>query len=484
MSKRSLMNFKENAIKGVRWTSFSTIVLAVTQLVTTGVLVRLLDKSDFGLMAIIMVVKGFADLFMDFGITVAILHKQDITNKEYSSLYWVNMLLGFVIYFVLLFITPLISSFYNEPELLKLIPLLCLAVPISSIGRQQKTVLQKELFFKNIAIIEIISAIVSLALAIYLAVIHWGIYALVLSNLIRYALSNIIYFFVGIKKVPIRFHFRMKETVPFFKIGMYNTGGQVINYFSSSLDVLIIGKLLGSESLGIYNLAKDLVIKPAAVVTPIISRVVTPLFAKMQNEKENLLSNFFSVQQIVSNINAYIYLGILLLAYPIVRLYYGEGCDTCIPIVMILALYYMLREYGQPMSMVCIAKGRTDIDMWWNVLVLCISPVFVAVGASYSIETVAVSLLLFIILMFFPGWYMYAKRLLGVSCYLYYKSLLSTLKLFFLPAVITLGFVYFITLADVWVFLLGGSLFTLLVFISFYIFKREVLFFLRQFIKV
>lgn len=477
------MGFKQEAIRGVRWTSCSTIVLAITQLITTVILVRLLAKSDFGLMAIVMIVRGFAELFMDFGITVAILHKQDITRNEYSSLYWVNMGLGFVIYAILWGITPFIASFYKEVELLKLIPLMCLAVPLSSIGRQQKTMLQKELCFKSIAIVDIISSVSSLGLALYLAYGNWGVYALVLSNLMRYTLANIIYFFIGIKKVPIKFHLRFRETIPFFRIGMYNTGGQIVNYFSTSFDVLIIGRLLGSEVLGVYNLAKDLVIKPSAIITPIISRVVTPLFAKIQDEKASLLIHFFSVQKIVANINAYVYGGIAILSYPIVSIYYGEGYESCVPLVTILALYYMLREYGQSISMVCIAKGRTDIDMWWNFLILCISPVFVFLGAMYSVTVVALSLLALNMVTLYPGWYMYAKRLLDITFLEYYKSLFQAFRLFILPVSFTVLFLYIFQLPIIWAFLGGGALFTLLVFMFFWRFERRSLQLLFQMLK-
>lgn len=141
----SELNIK--AASGAKWISISTFTLMITQMLSTAILVRLLDKSDFGLMALVMVVKGFADIFMDFGITVAILHKQDLSQNQYSSLYWLNMIIGVVIYAVVCVVTPLISSFYKEDSLLKLIPVMCLAIPFSSIGRQQKTLLQKEFFF-------------------------------------------------------------------------------------------------------------------------------------------------------------------------------------------------------------------------------------------------------------------------------------------------------------------------------------------------
>lgn len=477
------MGFKEDAIGGIRWTSVSTLFLAASQLITTAILARLLTKSDFGLMAIIMVVNGFAEIFMDFGITVAILHKQNITHREYSSLYWVNMLMGFAIYAVLFLITPFLASFYENIELLKLIPLMCLAIPLSSIGRQQKTVLQKELFFKDIALVDIISSVLGLMAAIFLAYARWGVYALVLSNLIRYTVANIIYFFIGIKKVPIRFHLSFKETVPFFKIGMYNTAGQIINYFSCSFDVLIIGKLLGAEVLGVYNLAKELVVKPSAVIRPILIRVVTPLFAKIQENRGLLLSNFFNVQKFITNINAYVYLGIALLAEPIIHIYYGSGYESCVSLVIILALYYMLREYGTPIGMICIAKGRTDIDMWWNVLVLCVSPVFIYIGALYSVKAVTYNLLFLNLILLYPGWYMYARRLLQISFWSYYRSLFFSLRLFLFPVICIVLFLMFFKLPILYEFLLGGLLYTLLLFIVFWRFEKKMIQFVFQIIK-
>ena len=109
-----MSSLNKQVYSGVQWITLSTITLVITQMVSTAVLVRLLDKSDFGLMALVMVVKGFADIFMDFGITVAILHKQDMSQNQYSSLYWLNMFAGIIIYVVICLISPLIASFYHK----------------------------------------------------------------------------------------------------------------------------------------------------------------------------------------------------------------------------------------------------------------------------------------------------------------------------------------------------------------------------------
>src|SRR5690606_5259702 len=132
--------------------------IAVAALLKISILTRFLDKSDFGLMALITFVMGFTDLFTDMGFTSAILHKQNITKKEYASLYWFNIVFSIFLYGMLFLISPYISDFYNEPILKMLIPLLGLNVVISAVGRIFKSMESKHLKFKEITIFEIIAA--------------------------------------------------------------------------------------------------------------------------------------------------------------------------------------------------------------------------------------------------------------------------------------------------------------------------------------
>src|SRR5690606_38830746 len=169
------MSVNEKAIKGIKWTTLSTIMLTLCALLKISILARLLDKSDFGLMAIITFVMGFVDLFMDMGISIAILHKQKISKNEYSSLFWINFIFSIAVYLIILVITPFIADFYDEEILRKLIPLTGASIIIVAIGRQFKTILQKDLNFKRIAVIEIISAVISLVAAVVLAIKEFGI---------------------------------------------------------------------------------------------------------------------------------------------------------------------------------------------------------------------------------------------------------------------------------------------------------------------
>ncbi|MEQ9583500.1 MAG: MOP flippase family protein, partial [Arenibacter sp.] len=319
------MSIKKEALSGVKWTTLSTIILAISALLKISVLARFLDASDFGLMALITFVLGFMDLFMDMGLTSAILHKQNIKKEEYSSLYWLNVGFSFLLFVLILLISPFIANIYNEPELNKLMSIAGLAIIFSAVGRQYKTIFQKDLKFKKIAIIDITVIIIALISAIIFAVKGFGVYSLVFSALIQYALGNLTYFILGNHDQPLMFHFNYKETEPFLKIGVYQVGGQVVNYFNRDLDVLIIGKFFGSELLGGYSLAKQLVYRPAQVLNPIFTRVASPILAKFQTNILVLKKNYFKLLNLIISVNIPIYLSVIAFAPWIVSILYGPN---------------------------------------------------------------------------------------------------------------------------------------------------------------
>jgi len=111
------MTLKQKAIAGVKWSGVSMAVVTALQFITLAVLARCLTPSDFGLMGMIMVVMGLAQSFADMGISNAIIHRQDATRDQLSSLYWLNILAGVVVFCAVCVSTPLVVIFYHEPRL-------------------------------------------------------------------------------------------------------------------------------------------------------------------------------------------------------------------------------------------------------------------------------------------------------------------------------------------------------------------------------
>lgn len=417
------MSIKNQAISGVKWTTLSTIVLAIASLLKISVLARFIDKADFGLMALVMFVLGFMNLFMNMGLTTAILHKQGITKSEYASLYWLNFAFSILLYLLILVISPYIAGYYQEQELNILIPLMGCSLLISAFGRQFKTIKQKELKFKTIAIVDISVALLSLLIATFLAYKGFGVYALVFSALIQFLFSNITFFVLGIKEDGLKFHFSFIETKPFLRIGMYQIGGQVANYFNRNLDTLIIGKYFGVDILGGYSLAKQLVFRPTQVINPIFTRVSAPILARLQGNIEFLRVNYLKLLNIVSSLNIFIFSAVIIFAPLIVKLLYGGGFEDIIPLVRILSVYMIFRSFGNPIGILVIATGRTDLAFKWNLIILFFTPIAIYFGAQFSIEWVAGALTMMMMILLVPAWWFMIKKMLSIDLTTYLKTI-------------------------------------------------------------
>ncbi|MAO47650.1 MULTISPECIES: MOP flippase family protein [Flavobacteriaceae] len=417
------MNLRSSVIKGVKWTTIATVTLAICGILKISILTRFLDKEDFGLMALVNFVLGFITLFMDMGITSAILHKQSIRKQEYSSLYWFNLIFSIFLFVLLNTISSWLASFYEEPELRNLVYLISFAIIISAFGRQFKTILQKEMHFKTVAIIDIISILMSLILAIFLAVADFGVYSLVFSALFQFMLSNMLFFLWGNRIQKLSFHFNFGETKPFLKIGIYQVGGQIINYFNRDIDILIIGKFFGAEILGGYSLAKQLVRKPLGIIDTIYLSVAMPVLPRFQNDTSALKNYFIKLIKGLSIVNSAIY-GIFIIAAPlIINIFYGNEYLNIVPFFRILAIIVYFRSVSGLVGVLAITKGRTDVDFYWNLIILILLPIVILIGANYGIIEVIWAMAITQMALMIPLWFMFYKRLLAMSLMVYLKAL-------------------------------------------------------------
>lgn len=414
---------KKIVLNGVKWTTISSIVTTICSLLSISILARYVDKSEFGLIAIAVFFLNFFDLFNDMGITAAILHKQNMEQEEYSSLYWFNIIVSIFLYCIVLLISPIVSLFYDFSQLKTLIPLLGLSLLINGIGRQFKIIQEKELRFKNISIVEISTSIVALLASSIFALEGLGIYALVANFLVYSFLSNLLFLIISLfQGHKLTFFYDFKKVKPFLKMGLYQMGGQIANYFNRDFDILIIGKLMGPEVLGIYSLAKQLVFRPFQIVNPIITKVVSPMLAKIRSSSEDLKISYLKVVNTVGSLNMIIYLLLFMFAPLAIKILYGPGFEEAIWIVRILCFYMIVRSVGNPIGSLTIATGKTYLEFYWNIGMLFITPLIIYIGALGNIYTSCIMLTCVFILSIYPFWKFVVSKMIDVSFSDYLKA--------------------------------------------------------------
>lgn len=465
------MDIKKIAASGVKWTTLASVVSSLVKLTQVAILTRYLTKADFGIIAIAILFISFTRIFLDMGLSTAIMHKQQISKNEYSSLFWFNVMTGVFLTVLLMLSAPFIATYYQEDILIPVIQLLSFNVFFSSIGRQSKTIRHKQMNFKFMSIVDNIAAILALVLVIVLAMNDFGVYSLVYSTMFEIIVSNTIYLLHGIyEDKNISSHFKFNETKSYLKIGVYQLGSAILDYFAREIDVFLISTAFGKETLGAYSLCKRIVQMLYAVITPVLLKVATPILATLQESKEGMSKAFVKMLNIVSLINFPIFTLVALLSPVILKIVYGDSYVEYSFILTILAGVYAITAAAGSVSSVQIALGRTDIGLYWTIYRIISNAIVLYIGSLFSPEIMVILLLASAVINLWPFWRIQVKIMLHIRFREFLKPMVF-------PSIISLILMLtlyaFIGSERIVSAVIVGFIFVLLYIASVYVFKKE-----------
>lgn len=361
-----------------------------------GILTRYLEPGDFGLMAIMMVVIGFSRAFMDMGISNAIIYRQNITHTQLSSLYWLNIGSGFVLTILVFAASPLVALFYGEPRITKMMMILSTVFMIVAMGNQYRVLCQKELQFIRMAKIKIASNFLSFAVAVYFAVMGFGVYALVFAMLTQAISSSFMFLAVGLREhhrpALVYHHHELKG---FYGFGLFQMGERSINYVSANIDKLIIGKIVGMQAVGFYEMAWRLIIFPLSKINPIVNKVAFPVYARVQDNCDALNRYYTFNVKALSIVTVPLLAFLSFFSHDIVFVIFGPGWEKTASLITVLSFVGILKALGNPGGAIILALGRADVGFWWNLLWVMIvsTALFVMLYLVPRIEVAAYTLL-------------------------------------------------------------------------------------------
>ena len=410
-------------VSGLGWTTASSLARNIVSLLQITILTRLLAKSDFGIIAIATLFISFTTMFLDMGISVGIMYKKDTTKKIYSSLFWLNIFTGIALTSILLVVSPLLTMPYNSDVLTNVVQLLAFTILINSIGSQQRTICQKEFLFKRLAIIEILSAIITFGVAYSTAKMGCGVYSLAYSTLAGGLFNNFAFLILGLSSNHgLMWHFNIKETIPFLKIGVYSIGSQILDFFSRELDIVIISATLGMDFLGVYSIAKKIPVVVYGFVNPILSKVVTPMFASINDNLQNLKKNYLLVTKCIAWYALPMYFLIAAVGPTEMQIVFGNEFVDGAFVLSIFAIQYAFNSVNTVCGSLQTALGRTDIGLYWTIYRIVATSVVYFTTAYFGLTVFLCGMLGLITINIFAGWYMQFRPMVHVTLREYFNS--------------------------------------------------------------
>lgn len=396
-----MITLKQKTISGVVWNTIGKISNQILHFILSVILMRLLQPSDYGLLAMAMVLIGFAGIFSEFGFSSALIQRQNITESHKSSIFWLNILIGTTLTLVFFVFAPHLSKFYNNQQLTKVIQYLSFTFLISSLGIVPSTILQKEMNYAAINKIDVSVVLLSGAISVFLAFSGWGVMALVAQYLF-FQLIKLPLIFYASKWKP-KFILSIQSIKDLFSYSVYLTGFNFINYWARKSDDLLIGKFMGAENLGIYSRAYNLMLLPIGQVISLVSNVMFPALSSIQNEKERIKRIFLNVIQVIAFITFPMMIGLIAVADNFILGIFGSKWSEVIPIIQILAFVGVLQTIANPTGWIYTSQGKTDWMFWWGLFGSGVIIIAIVIGVILgSIYSVAVVYLIINILLAYP----------------------------------------------------------------------------------
>lgn len=446
-------------------------------LVTTLILVRLLDKEDFGLMALVNVVIGFTSVFLDMGISNAIIHKQDVTKNQLSTLFWTNIIMGAFFFVVVNLFSNFLGVYFDEPRLTQILWIISFVFIFYALGIQHKALLRKELLFKELAIISVLIVLGTMLCKIILAYLGFGVYALVYGVLLNALLTGLLFFSYGAIKIHTpKFIFQLNQMFYFIRFGLFQMGERSMNYFLTQFDTIIIGKVFDAEILGVYDVIKQILVKPAALVNPLLNTVSFPVFSKKQNDGQLLKSMYLKLIEYNSLVNFSIYIGLIVVAQPFLEIFLGKDWGQYTLLFSLIGVYFLVRSIINPIGNLLLAKGKVELGFYWGLGLLIVLPISMIYGSKFGVIGIATAILVIHIIAIIVHYDILVKKLIPCGRSEFFSVLvIPTILSLSMGVIVYLSLFLVSDFSTLTRFIVGVTVGVVAYVFFLYVFKRTVL---------
>ena len=384
---RDLHDLKGKTVRGALISTFSQCANFVLRIGSMMVLARILAPTDFGLVSMVTACTGFLSLFRDAGLSMATVQRASISREQISMLFWVNLVFGGVLAALCAAVAPFLTRFYHEPRLFWMTVVIGTSFIFNGAAAQHRATLQREMRFAVLAIIDVASIAVSIALAIGMAMAGQGYWALVGMVVCPNAVS-LLGAWAAAGWIPIAPR-RGTDVISMLKYGGTVTLINLVSYVGCNTDKVLLGRFWGAEVLGIYGRAYQLINLPIDNLNSTIGLVAFPALSRLQNNPKGLRNYFLKGYGLFLSLVLPITMSCALFAEDIIRIFLGPKWDATAPLFRLLAPTIFSFALINPLSWLMLATGRAKRSFK---IALAITPCLIiayAVGLRYGSTGVA-----------------------------------------------------------------------------------------------
>ena len=418
------MGTKEKVLSNLIWRFLERSGAQLVSFVVTVIIARIVSPNEYGIVALITVFIQVLGVFTDSGLATSLIQKKDADQLDFSTVFFANVLLAIVMYFLLFGTAPIISNFYKESSMTPMIRIAGISLLIGGVKNVQQAYVSRNMLFKKFFFSTLGGTIVAAAVGIVMAYLEFGSWALIIQGLVNASIDTLILFITVEWRPDFKFSYRRFRSL--FSFGGKMLVSSILDTLYSNLRQLIIGKMYSTEDIAYYNKGKHI---PNLIVVNInisIDSVLLPVMSNVQTEINKVKELTRKSIKVCVYCMAPMMIGLCVIAEPLIRLLLTEKWLFAVPYMRIFCIYYIFYPIQTANLNAIQALGRSDLFLKLELCKKVVGIVVLIVSMKYGVLAMAYSMLLTCftgqIINSWPN-----KKLLGYSYLAQIKDILPSL---------------------------------------------------------
>ena len=378
------MSLRQKTISALSWSACERFSQQGIQFVIMIILARLLSPQEFGLIGMLTIFIALAQSFINSGFGQALIQKQDATYTDECSIFYFNILVGFLAAGTLCLVAPWIAAFYDQPLLTSLTRALSLNLVLNAFGLIQTTLLNKHIDFKTLFKVGLGATLVSGVIGVAMAYNGYGVWSLVAQSLSRTFLNTVLLWLLTSWRPA--WVMSLASLKQMFGFGSRLLFSGILDTIFVNIYLVVIGKLFSPTALGYYSQAKNLQNLPAANICAIVGRVTFPVFSNLQDDKARLKQSLRKALTTLMLVVCPMMVGLGFLAKPFILVLFGEKWLPIVPYLKLLCIIGIFLPLHVINLNILNSLGRSDLFLRLEIFKKIIVVLTISITYRWGIE--------------------------------------------------------------------------------------------------
>jgi O-antigen/teichoic acid export membrane protein len=429
-------------LNNTMWSLTNIIGIQLLAVITNVILARILYPEIFGILGMATVFTGFILVFQEAGLSSFLIYKDKLDKGMISTSFWMNVMISLVLGGITYSMAAFISTIYHIVELKEIIHYISFGLIFASFGITSRALLTKGRRFKALTIIDVIAEVATSITSITLAVNNFDLLAITSRLLIKPCLQSTILIVMNKSNLFGRPSWSsVKEIIPYSSKFL---GSQIFIYLNNSIDLFLIGKLLGARNLGMYTVSYQWSVLARMYISGSINKVVFPEISRKKDDKAEIRRIYLQVLNKLSFFTFPICIGLFIIAPEFIVIVYGEVWRDAIPVLQILLLAGMITSIGTIGGSVFNGVGKPHIEMRLNFISIFFLAAVIYICSFYGLIAISIGILVRVIIFDFIKMSL-VNKVIGLNHRTHWKNLLpSFYSTFTMAAALFIGRYLFI----------------------------------------